>query len=302
MSTAIPILLYHNVSTDSAPEFRSWTVRPEAFAAHMSYLRDQRYSPITVTQLAQAMIDRTIALPAHPVVITFDDGLADFYLGALPVLADHGFSATLYVVSGLVGRSSSWLTPVGEGARAMLSWSQLAEIQSSGVECGAHSVSHPQLDIVSRTVARDEICRSRVELQQRLGRDIMTFAYPHGYYSARVRRLVQEAGYTSACGVKHAMSAMTDDRFALARIVVPGMGVAGPVDFASLLQGSGLPVAPRRRRLGTRGWRLVRRSAALLRRQSNSPTTANKPGPDGGTLPSVNGAAASRDRTSGKKP
>jgi peptidoglycan/xylan/chitin deacetylase (PgdA/CDA1 family) len=297
MSSAIPILLYHNVSSESGPQFRRWTVRPEAFAAQMSYLRDRLYTPITVTQLARAMIDRKAPLPIRPVVITFDDGLADFYLGALPVLADHGFAATLYIVSGLVGHVSSWLTSVGEGARAMLSWSQVAEIQSSGVECGAHSVSHPQLDIVSRSVAREEITRSKDELQQRLGRDIMTFAYPHGYYSASVRRLVQEAGYTSACGVKHAMSAIDDDRFALARIIVPDMGMTDPDEFASLLEGRGLPVAPKRRRLGTRGWRLVRRW------QSYSATRTNDVGAEGSTVPSVEGADASTEHgTPGYKP
>jgi peptidoglycan/xylan/chitin deacetylase (PgdA/CDA1 family) len=231
----------------------------------MGYLRDHRYTPLTVTQLARTIADRAAPLPDRPVVITFDDGLADFYTGALPALVSHGFVATLYVTTGFVGHTSRWLASLGEGTRPMLTWGQIAEVQASGVECGAHSVSHPQLDLIARASARDEITGGKDQLEQRLGRPVETFAYPNGYYDATVRRLVGEAGYRSACGVKHAMSARTDDCLALARIMVPyttGMDLEG---FGNLLTGKGLPVAPARRRLGTRGWRLARRASTFLK-------------------------------------
>jgi hypothetical protein len=102
-------------------------------------------------------------------------------------------------------------------------------------------------------------------LEHQLGRQVATFAYPHGYYSAAVRRLVQEAGYSSACAVKQAMSATTDDRFALARIIVTD---TDDMDrFGRLLAGRGLPVAPVRERVQARGWRFVRRWAARTERR-----------------------------------
>ncbi|HWE63502.1 MAG TPA: polysaccharide deacetylase family protein, partial [Chloroflexota bacterium] len=146
----------------------------------MSYLHDRGYTPITVTQLARAIVDSSIHLPERPVVITFDDGLADFSMHALPVLTDHRFVATLYVAAGFIGGTSRWLTRIGEGERPMLTWEQLADVAAEGVECGAHSLSHPQLDILSSAAARDEVMRSRWLLEQRLGRQVATFAYPHG--------------------------------------------------------------------------------------------------------------------------
>jgi peptidoglycan/xylan/chitin deacetylase (PgdA/CDA1 family) len=263
MSTMIPILLYHSVAENVIPRFSKWAVSPQLFAAHMAYLHERHYTPMTVTQLAQAMGDTTIRLPEQPIVLTFDDGLADFYTNALPFLKRYDFTATLYIPTGFVGGLSRWLRPEGEGMRPMLTWRQIADINASGIECGGHSHSHPQLDILSPAAAREEIVRCKLELEQRLGRLVETFAYPHGYYSLIVRRLVQQAGYTSACAVKHALSSLTDDRFALARIIIArNTDVAGLDRF---LTGHGLPVAPLQERLQTKGWRLIRQSAGLVR-------------------------------------
>jgi peptidoglycan/xylan/chitin deacetylase (PgdA/CDA1 family) len=249
----------------------------------MAYLQQRHYTPLTVTHLAQAMTDSSLHLPDRPVVVTIDDGVADFYMGALPVLTRYGFPATLYVTTGFVGGTSRWLSGVGEGLRPMLTWSQIADVQASGIECGAHSRSHPQLDILARAAARDEIVHCKSELEHQLGRQVATFAYPHGYYSAAVRRLVQEAGYSSACAVKHAMSATTDDRFALARIIVTD---TDDMDgLGRLLAGRGLPVAPRRERVQARGWRVVRRWAAARSERRRCPQTRSERGQrqEGGT-------------------
>jgi peptidoglycan/xylan/chitin deacetylase (PgdA/CDA1 family) len=228
----------------------------------MAYLSEQRYTPITVTQLVQAMTDRTAHLPGRPVVLTFDDGFADFYTAALSILKSHNFVATLFVTTGFIGHTSHWLSRAGEGERSMLNWEQVAEISDSGIECGAHSHSHPHLDILSPAAAWDEITRCKTELEQHLGRRAATFAYPHGYYSPTVRRLVQQAGYSSACAVKHAMSGITDDPFALARIIVAAdTDVEG---LGKLLTDRELPIAPLRERVRTRAWRLVRRLSKPL--------------------------------------
>ncbi len=258
---SIPILLYHRIATEATPRLRPWTVHPERFAAHMQLLHDDGYVPLTVTQVAQAIAAGS-TLPERPVAITFDDGFADF-LSALTVLQRLGFPATLFVATGYVGSTSRWLSREGESQRPMLTWAQLAEIAALGVECGGHSHHHVQLDVVSRTVAREEIARCRDELQQHLGRPAASFAYPHGWYDAAVRRMVQEAGFTAACAVKQALSAVWDDPFALSRIIV-----SPETDDAALrrlLAGHGMRVAPQRERMRTTAWRFARRVAAFSR-------------------------------------
>ncbi|MBI5566627.1 MAG: polysaccharide deacetylase family protein [Chloroflexi bacterium] len=180
MNAPVPILLYHSVASTTAPRFKKWTIEPATFAAHMAYLRDQRYTPLTVTQLARSMTAPANGLPDRPIVISFDDGYADFLGGAWPILQQHNFAATLYMVTKYVGQSSSWLYGQGAGDRPLLTWAQLAEISAAGIECGAHSHSHVQLDTVPIDVAREEIVRSKNELEQHLNQPAETFAYPYG--------------------------------------------------------------------------------------------------------------------------
>ena len=74
----IPILMYHSISNHASPKFKQFTVSPKVFAEHMAYLHQHRYTPMTVTQFVAAQSQNGAKLPERPVVLTFDDGFADF--------------------------------------------------------------------------------------------------------------------------------------------------------------------------------------------------------------------------------
>lgn len=216
----IAILMYHSISSYASPRFRPCVVSPEVFDEHLSYLDQCHYTTVTVTQFVQAMARGGVGLPPRPVVLTFDDGYADFYTNALPALRRHGFTATLYIATAFVGGTGRWLHHLGEGMRPILTWTQLAEISASGIECGAHSHTHPPLDMLSPSAAHDEIVRCKELLEEHLGQQVSSFAYPYGYYSARVRQTVRASGYASACAIKLAMSSLHDDPYALTRLAI----------------------------------------------------------------------------------
>lgn len=255
--------MYHSISRFAATKFRPFAVSPTAFAEQMSFLQERGYTPVTATQYIEARTSTGAKLPERPVMITFDDGFADFYTDALPVLQQHGFTATLYVTTAFVGETSRWLRKEGEAERPMLTWQQLIEVEQAGIECGGHTHTHPQLDTLSKAAAQHEITHCKEVLEQHLGHAIRSFAYPFGYYTAQVRQLVDEAGYSSACAVKHAMSSDATDALALTRFMVADD--TNIQTFARLLTGSGISQAAEIY-LSTRTlvWQTIRRSSIYM--------------------------------------
>jgi len=264
----VPILMYHSISRYATPKFKLFTVSPELFAEHMAYLYQHAYTPMTVTQFVKARAHGasvSSGLPERPVVLTFDDGFGDFFTEALPVLKQYDFTATLYVLTAFINDTSRWLEREGEATRPMLTWDQLTEISKRGIEIGAHSHSHRQLDTLLPAMAIEEIVQCKRHLEDHLGREVSTFAYPFGYHSATVRRQVREAGFISACAVKDEMSSATTDPLALVRLTV---SVDTTVDtFAALLSGVSSAVATEMyRRTRTPVWQLAqRRCVSVLR-------------------------------------
>lgn len=258
----VPILMYHSVSTSASPKFRKFTVTPALFTEHLRYLKENNYTSLTVSQFVEAKEK----LPPRPVILTFDDGFADFYTTVLPLLKKSGFTATLYVTTGVAGSTSRWLQAEGEADRPMLTWEQLRQISANGIECGGHSQNHLQLDAVPLATARAEIAGCKTVLETQLGHKIASFAYPFGYHSRKVKQLVQEAGYRSACAVKYAMSSPQDDPFALSRLIVEA-DISLP-QFARLLEGQTSPLMPLFKKVITPAWQMARRSKAQLARYS----------------------------------
>jgi len=249
----IPILMYHSVSNKVAPRFSKFAVTPQSFEAQLAYLQQSGYHSLTVSQMLQ-QVDTSATPEPKPVLLTFDDGFADFYEAAFPLLKKYNMVATLYIVTGAVGGTSHWLASEGEGQRPIVTWKQVRDLAANGVECGAHTHTHPPLDRLPRASARDEISRSKQALEDHLGQGVNSFAYPFGYFDDAVQEMVQSTGYLSACAVNYRMSSCHDDRFALSRyIVAGGLGLDA---FAAILKG-GFHIQINSR-IRAEVWRIVR--------------------------------------------
>lgn len=258
----VPILMYHSVTDRPAAETRGLAVRPGDLAEQLGHLADGGFTPLTFSDLACASCGSGNALPARPVVITFDDGYADFHSEALPVLARYGFPATLFVTTG-------WLDDAGPHAAGrpldrMLTWRQVEEVAAQGVEVAGHSHSHPQLDQIGDAALREELVRNKALLEDHIGKPVPTMAYPYGYSDKRVRRAVVAAGYDAACAVNNAMADVQDDRFAMPRLTVDrGTTMA---TFQAAVAGRGVGALYLRERSLTTGYAVVRRTKRVLRR------------------------------------
>jgi peptidoglycan/xylan/chitin deacetylase (PgdA/CDA1 family) len=192
----VPILMYHELdhSVRSRHPYFETATSPDTFARHMRFLHDNRYETLTVQQAVECMNDGKG--DRRRVAITFDDAYDNFYTAALPTLLDHGFTATVFVVSTFQNHR-----PLRFSDKHFMSWPQIRAAQASGVEIGSHSVSHPELWTLSRSELTYELVQSKATIEDAIGMRIHSFSHPFAFpehdtaYIAQFSILMQEAGY-----------------------------------------------------------------------------------------------------------
>jgi peptidoglycan/xylan/chitin deacetylase (PgdA/CDA1 family) len=255
----LPILLYHAIDDDPPGWIAPFTVRPRVFREHLAMVRDSGRQPVTARQVVDSLLGRA-PLPDRPVLITFDDGFADFAATAAPALAAHCLPATLFVTTGVLGPTRTRRRWQAE----MLTMREVVQLEADGVEIGSHTRTHPQLDTLGRAAVRTELVDSQRDLEEALGRAVTLLAYPYGYSSRAVRDSARECGYEAAFAVRDSISSTADDLYRIARLTV--RADTPPERLAAWLGECGAPLAPYPERLTTRGWRWYRRTRATLAR------------------------------------
>ncbi|MBN0047209.1 polysaccharide deacetylase family protein [Streptomyces actuosus] len=255
----VPILMYHAVATRPNDATRVLSVAPEAFAEQMTLVADLGLTPVTTAALA-ARWRSGAPLPARPVLITFDDGYEGVHRHALPVLAGLGFPATLFVSTGWIRGAHG----TGGAPDAMLDWDQVRELAGSDIEIGGHSHTHPPLDQLGEAGLRRELTRCRDIVADELGALPVSFAYPFGYSSRRVRQAVRRAGFAQALAVGNALARRCQGPYALERVTVRRS--TGIDEFARLVQGRAVTRTFARDRVLTKGYAMVRRARQIRRK------------------------------------
>lgn len=219
MTFPIPILTYHQIG-EAPPKgsfMRSLHVSPRAFASQMAWLKRLGYRGLSMRELMPYLRGER---QGKVVGITFDDGYRNNLELALPVLQNVGFSATCYVVSGLLGQSNVWDAPHGVAPAALMTGDEVRQWADAGMEVGSHTVHHADLEAVSDATARAEIADSRAALQDMLGRDVTQFCYPYGRYRAEHAAMAREAGYVAATTTVRSRCHADADLFELPRVPV----------------------------------------------------------------------------------
>lgn len=206
------ILMYHyirsGVDKKKDPIGYGLSVSSAEFEGHLVALQALGYREISLADLMAGKGDD------RSVTLTFDDGYEDFYTTAYPILKKHGWKATLYIITGMIGGD-------------YMTWDQISELQKDGFEIGAHSVTHPALSSLSEARQHSEIFESKKTLEQQLGIQIHSFCYPSGKYNQTTIQLVQAAGYTDATTTQPGpIRSLAGNQYTLTRYrMSPGMGI-----------------------------------------------------------------------------
>ncbi|MFD7089031.1 polysaccharide deacetylase family protein [Streptomyces sp. NPDC059896] len=244
-----------------------FTVTPRDFAAQLDAVVACGRTPVPVSGLVRHLLHGTV-LPPRPVVLTFDDGFADLPGPTAEALAARALPATAYLTTGALAPA---LAP-GNGCllppAPMMTLAQAAALEGYGIEVGAHTVTHPQLDTLTAPGLHRELRQSKSALEDVLGHEVAHLAYPHGYNSRAVRRAAEAAGYASAVAVRHALSSGRDEPYRIARLIVRRTHTVADIESwmaAEGARGERVRVAPFPDSPATLGWRLYRRVRARVR-------------------------------------
>jgi peptidoglycan/xylan/chitin deacetylase (PgdA/CDA1 family) len=190
------VLCYHAVS-ERFPAALS--VTPEAFERQLHLLARAGYRGATFEEAVRAPSGRTVA-------ITFDDAYLSVLTLGKPLLDAAGFPATVYAPTDYLDTPErplrwdgieQWHGGEHEQELLPMSWDQLGGLAEAGWEIGSHTRTHPHLTRLDDDALRDELVRSREEVERQLGR-CATLAYPYGDHDERVVAAAGAAGYAAA--------------------------------------------------------------------------------------------------------
>jgi len=214
----LTILMYHRIEELPGDAVHATNfVEPAQFAAQLSALSRWGYTSVTFDDWLAYRAGKQ-ALPRRPVIITFDDGYRSLRDIAWPIVKTHGFGATTFLVSALVGGTNRW--DADKRPAPLLDASDVRALRMDGMRFGSHGRTHRPLARIPLADAEEELGRSRGELEALLGEPVRVFSYPYSNQSGAVRRAARAAGYTAAVRGRGRMNSRRVDPLGLRRIKV----------------------------------------------------------------------------------
>jgi peptidoglycan/xylan/chitin deacetylase (PgdA/CDA1 family) len=209
----LPILAYRRISPGGLD-----AITPQVFEQQLHNLKDHDYYSASWEDWQSAKLAKT-PLPGKAVLMTFDGGYLDFFQYAWPVLKRFDFTATVFLVAELIGKTNNWEKAEFEEVQLM-GWPEILQLRDAGIEFGSMSATHQPLTALSPTEIVREGAKSRAILERGLEKSVKCFAYPYGDFDPVVAHLIGATGYTFGVSYELNFSSFDDALLSLPRIQV----------------------------------------------------------------------------------
>lgn len=190
-----PVLMYHSVTPYDQDPYLV-TVHPARFEQQMRWLQRRGLRGTSIRELLAA---RRHGSDRGFVGLTFDDGYADFCEHALPTLVRFGFTATVFVISDLLGGANSW--DEAGPRKILMTAEEISYVAGCDMEIGSHGRRHVSLVSASNSDLAAEVSGSRALVREVSGQEVAGFCYPYGHVDPLAVTAVRAAGYHYGCAI-----------------------------------------------------------------------------------------------------
>lgn len=216
----IPVLMYHKVPDNPIDTKHRIFVTKKNFENHLRFFKLRGLKSITFKDyLDFSNGNKSIKeFPKKPFIITFDDGYRDNYVNMLPLTQRYGFKGVLFLLGDFSVTDNFWDAGEDKEAGRIMTYEQKKAFVEYGWEIGAHTLTHADLTKLDTEKVKNEIMTSKTLLEEKLGTEIVSFAYPYGYYNKEVEGVVKEAGIAFGIATDNGGMTIEENRFAIFRV------------------------------------------------------------------------------------
>ena len=204
-NVGVPVLYYHSVDPSEANEV---IISPEKLREELTFIKDSGYTTLTMSELNDYILNNA-PIPEKSIVITFDDGYADNYANAFPILKELDMKATIFVISNFTDNDGYYMTS-----------QQIKEMSDYGIDIQSHTASHAHLNQLTYEEQLNELKTSKEKLESITEKPVISIAYPFGDYDDNTILASKEAGYSLSFNTNRGLSDRNDNPLTLNRIYV----------------------------------------------------------------------------------
>lgn len=178
----VPILMYHSISDDNNP----LSVNLSNFEKQMSFLHKSNFKSVNFDSINKNEIKKKF-------IITFDDGYKNVFVNALPILLKFNFTATIFLVSDLIGKFNKWdMNKENFFKYELMDLDDIKKWLSNGMSIGCHTANHFNLKNLDESTKKKEIVEPKFFFKDKLSYEVNSFSYPYGSYDDQSAKIVKE--------------------------------------------------------------------------------------------------------------